>query len=65
MMRSLPATESSSWLFGATISVTALAAVALAGLAGYCFWMNMPIPATHAASASGIVCRGVRLLLLR
>jgi hypothetical protein len=65
MVRILPTPESSSWLFGATLGVSALAALALAGLAGYCAWMRMPVPATHAAAASLIVCRRVRLLLLR
>lgn len=64
-MRYLPMAECTGWLFGATISATALAAVALAGLAGYCAWMQLPVPATHAAVASAIVCRRVRLLLLR
>lgn len=65
MVPSYPAPESHPWLFGATLSATALAAIALAGLAVYCAWMSMPIPATHAAAASAIVCRRVRLLLLR
>ena len=50
MWRSLVATENLDWVFGATLAATALTAVMLAGLAGYCAWARMPIPATHAAA---------------
>lgn len=64
-LRAVPVPAANGWLFGVTIGATALAAAGLACLAAYCAWMNMPIPATHAAAASAIVCRRVRGLLQR
>lgn len=60
-----PSPGTTSWLYGATLGATALTALGLAGLAGYCAWMNLPIPATHAAAGAAIACRRVRALLQR
>jgi hypothetical protein len=64
MLRRTLEMDPHTWLFGATLGVTAIVAVGLAGLAVYCAWMGLRIPATHAAFASGIVINRVRRLLM-
>lgn len=64
MVRRTAVIDPYNWLYGLTLFATVLASVALAGVAVYCAWLGLRIPATHAAFASAIVMRRVRQLVL-